>query len=139
MLTLLFSPTRHPHAGNLPLVRQLAETNPAQAELAVHGPRPATQVAAGLGRVLNFGLRLALAILDLLATGFSFPNHGVKNIVYRRPNLHVGTATPSYFNSSRDSSFECDEHTNAMFIPWTRVYLSGLSSGNTSCSFRPRL
>ncbi len=29
--------------------------------------------------------------------------------------------------------------TIAMFIPWTRRNLSGFSSGNTSCSARPKL
>jgi len=88
-------------------------------------------------RVLNFGFRLALAIFDLLATELSFSNR-VKRICYAAdPSRWNGI--PRLFKSSRDSSLECDEQTNAMFIPCTRVYLSGFNSGNTSCSLSPRL
>jgi hypothetical protein len=62
----LISPTCHPHAGNLPLVRQLAEANSAQAKFAVHGTGPATQVAAGLGTGAE--LRRALGLGDLRFT-----------------------------------------------------------------------
>src|SRR5215213_3082321 len=72
-------PTRLPHAGNHPVGRQVAEADAADAELPVHGPRPAADPAPGadpdqlvrgqdLGLV-PLGLRLAhlgLVGLDLL-------------------------------------------------------------------------
>ena len=55
-------------AGNQPLVGQLAEANAADAELAIHGPRPAAQLgSAARSCVENFGFRFAFAIFDLLA------------------------------------------------------------------------
>jgi hypothetical protein len=52
----IFSPTRHTHAGDLALVRQLAEVNSAQAELPVHGAGPTAQVAAGFDPAAELGL-----------------------------------------------------------------------------------
>jgi len=46
---------------------------------------------------------------------------------------------PNARSSSLDSSSELPEQQIVMFIPCTRVYLSGLISGNTSCSLNPRL
>src|SRR3954471_24224746 len=53
------SPTRLRHARDHPVVRELAQADPAQAELAVHGARPAAATAA---RVLA-GLELGGALL----------------------------------------------------------------------------
>src|SRR3954447_10121686 len=53
------SPTRLRHAGDHAVVRELAQADPAQAELAVHGARPAAPAAA---RVLA-GLVLRGALL----------------------------------------------------------------------------
>src|SRR5689334_16959912 len=53
------SPTRLRHAGDHPVVRELAQADPAQAELPVHGARPAAATAA---RVLA-GLELGGALL----------------------------------------------------------------------------
>src|SRR3954465_9374856 len=53
------SPTRLRHAGDHAVVRELAQADAAQAELAVHGARPATPAAA---RVLA-GLVLGGALL----------------------------------------------------------------------------
>src|SRR4051794_34871606 len=53
------SPTRLRHAGDHPVVRELAQADPAEAELAVDGTRPATAAAA---RVLA-GLVLGGALL----------------------------------------------------------------------------
>jgi hypothetical protein len=56
-----FLPTRQADAGNQALVRQLAEANAANAKLSIHGPRPATELAARLAtraefrRSLRFG------------------------------------------------------------------------------------
>src|SRR5260370_37495864 len=41
-------PTGFAHAGNQPVAGHIAEANPADAELAIHGPRPAPQLAAHL-------------------------------------------------------------------------------------------
>ena len=60
-------PTRLSDAGNQAFVGQLAEANPANAELPIHGPRPAANLAAPPQRVENLGFRLAFAIFDLLA------------------------------------------------------------------------
>src|SRR3954469_3720377 len=42
------SPTRLFDAGDQPVARHIAEADPADAELAVHRPRPAAQLAAAL-------------------------------------------------------------------------------------------
>ena len=91
-------------------------------------------------RVVNLGVSLDLAILDLLAT-LVLPCQN-QRVCYLP--LPVGTSTawngmPSIVSSSRDSSLFEFEITMAMFMPCTRVNLSGLSSGNTSCSAKPRL
>lgn len=46
---------------------------------------------------------------------------------------------PNPRNNSRDSSSLFPLITIVMFIPWGRSSLSGFNSGNTYCSFRPRL
>src|SRR4051812_4724024 len=49
------SPARLRHAGDVAVVRELAQADPAQAELAVHGARPAAAATARVGsrRVLR--------------------------------------------------------------------------------------
>lgn len=101
-------------------------------------------------RVENFGGRFALAIFDLLATTNTL-SEGTQIPRPRRPSrrnryfLRVGggcslwNGIPSWVSSSRDSSSVALRTTKVMFIPCTRVNLSGFSSGNTSCSDRPRL
>jgi len=54
-LLTISSPTRHPHAGDQTAVCQFAETNPANAELAVYRARPAAQLAAALAPSAEFG------------------------------------------------------------------------------------
>src|SRR5919107_5194238 len=58
------------HAGDVAVVRELAQADPAQAELAEHGARAATAAAAGVlaGLVLG-GARLADALGDLCHLG----------------------------------------------------------------------
>src|SRR6266404_1814541 len=46
IMAQLLSPARFHDAGNQPVGRHVAETDPADAELAVNSPRPATQLAA---------------------------------------------------------------------------------------------
>src|ERR1019366_7584007 len=54
------------HAGNLPLVRHLAQADPAQAELAIDRARPATTVATAVRAGLEFcRSRLADALCGL--------------------------------------------------------------------------
>src|ERR1700750_1046477 len=43
------SPARLRHAGDVAVVRELAQADPAQAELAVHGTRAAAAAAARMG------------------------------------------------------------------------------------------
>src|SRR5262249_25469747 len=96
-------------------------------------------------RVLNFGTLFALAIFDLLATelGPWFLFHPS-----RRFNGDLSTyacvssrrnGTPKSRSKSRVSPSELAFVQIVMFMPCTRVYLSGLSSGNTSCSLSPKL
>jgi hypothetical protein len=60
-------PTCLADTGNHAVVRQLAEADTANAELAIHRPRPAASLQRELRRVENFGVSFAFAILDLLA------------------------------------------------------------------------
>src|ERR1700722_15975043 len=77
------SPARLRHAGNQPVAGHVAETDPADTKLAIHCPRPATQLAAQanadllarqhlhLAGVLQVGLQLLhlLAKPDYLRLG----------------------------------------------------------------------
>jgi hypothetical protein len=56
------SPTRQPHARNQTAIRQFAETNPAQAELAIHGSRPTAQFTTSV--VARAEFRFALRLGD---------------------------------------------------------------------------
>src|SRR5262249_949687 len=151
-----------------------AEANAADAELAVHRPRPAAQLAARMpaGGKLGFELgfcdfRLARheasqRLMDnrcfglLPFTWFVFFHRvtesteseefssvsslcvlcaSVVQIVLSQsfaPSVFIGT--PSASSSILASSSLSLVVTMATFMPCTCVYLSGLSSGNTSCS-----
>jgi hypothetical protein len=99
-------------------------------------------------RVEYLGLRFAAAIFDLLAMILQC----VLRIRGRWWSWRTGemgryaAASPSFFrgmpiatrNRLASSSLRAVV-TNVMFIPWGRVYLSGLISGKTICSERPRL
>ncbi len=103
------------------------------------------------------GVLSALAILDLLATSvFSFPTASsnfasgpaeislpdpcfVKRLSRYSAVSSVLNGMPNPRSNSRASSSESVEQHKAMFMPCTRVYLSGFNSGNTSCSLSPRL
>lgn len=114
-------------------------------------------------RVENFAGRFAEAILDLLAIGDSNESrdHGwtlIRFIPPRLPCVPDGTpktascryaaappsssffrGTPIARRNCRASSSLRAVVTSVMFIPWGRVYLSGLISGKTICSDSPRL
>src|SRR5262245_48561892 len=60
------SPRRLRHAGDLPCVRHVAQADPAQAEVAVHGPRAPTAAAARVGAHLELGRPLLLVDQSLL-------------------------------------------------------------------------
>src|SRR4029453_2588014 len=60
MCRRLPSPARLGHAGQLARVRQLAQADPAEAELAEHRARPATAAAPGVRTHLELGLPLLL-------------------------------------------------------------------------------
>src|SRR5579863_6757579 len=49
------SPARLGHPRDVPVVRQLAQADPAQAELAVHGTGPAATTAAGIAPGFELG------------------------------------------------------------------------------------
>src|SRR6476469_6455395 len=73
--TAALLPTRLPDARDQPLVGDLAQADPAQAELAQHGARAATAPAARVfaGLVLRgAGLSYALGCLGHLLLTFSF-------------------------------------------------------------------
>ena len=67
------SPARLGHAGHLAGVRQLAQADPAQPELAEHRVGPAAAVAAGVARTLNLGLRCCLIMSAFLAMACLLP------------------------------------------------------------------
>lgn len=64
---LFLSPTRVADAGNQALVGQLPKADPANAELPIHGTRPATQPAAVFATGAEF--RRLLRLGDLRFTG----------------------------------------------------------------------
>ena len=63
-------PARFSDARNQALVGQLPEADPANAELAIHRPRPAAILQRRFSGVENFGFCRAFAIFDLLAMRF---------------------------------------------------------------------
>lgn len=101
-------------------------------------------------RVENFGVFFAAAIFDLLAMDdpvslFVLPSGPVPAAPV--PCRYAAASpSPSFFSgrpiarrNRRASSSEWADVTNVMCMPCGRVYLSGLISGNTICSERPRL
>src|SRR5690606_26780207 len=88
-------------------------------------------------RVLNFGLRFALAIFALVAIGkFVVRDEESEGETGRDQSLRKGM--PNSFRSSSPSSLLWADVTMAMFIPCRFFTLSALISGNTFCSVRPR-
>src|SRR5262245_40983457 len=65
------SPRRLRHARSLSGVRELAQADPAQAELAVHRARPAAPPAPRVGA--NLELRRALLLVDQRLLGHRYP------------------------------------------------------------------
>lgn len=101
-------------------------------------------------RVENFGGRLAAAIFDLLAIPDSCWRPTVGRVtsssflVMRR--YAAAPSSPSFLSgipiARRNSLASASVRavvTNVMFMPCGLVNLSGLISGNTICSERPRL
>src|SRR3954447_17738474 len=64
------SPARLRHTGYLTRMREVAQTDSAQPELAEHGARPPTPATPGVG--LHLVLRLALLLLDECLLGHSY-------------------------------------------------------------------
>src|SRR5437763_9390646 len=67
VIAVPLSPARLGDAGQLAVVRQLAETDAAQPELAEHGARSSTPAAPGVRAHLELGL--ALLLLDQCLLG----------------------------------------------------------------------
>src|SRR5664279_3720325 len=84
----MFLPARLGHAGDVPLVRGLAQADPAEAELAVVGTRAPTTTAA----VVAARFELWFAALSDLLRSLSHP----LNSSPRRPNRR-----PSHFRPRR--------------------------------------
>src|SRR6478609_2876137 len=77
VIVRLPSPAGLGHAGDLARVHELAQADPAQAELAVHRSRPAAAPATGVGPDLVLGLALLLLDQRLLGHLLSpFPGLG---------------------------------------------------------------
>ena len=101
-------------------------------------------------RVENLGVFFAAAIFDLLAMDdpvslFVLPSGPVPaapvpcRYAAASPPPCFFSGSPMATSSSRHSSSVRADVTNVMFMPWGRVYRSGLTSGKTICSERPRL
>src|SRR5204862_8176900 len=128
-------------------VGHLTEVYSKQSELALHSAGTAAQLAP---RISPRGkLRLPLCFGDLRFTCHAL----LPSSLGRRPfvwsNYAAGdfgvafsstrNGIPKARSSSRASSLLSAEVMKAMFMPCVRVNLSGLISGNTSCSVRPML
>src|SRR5688572_30650592 len=137
MFERILLPTGFAHAGNQTLVGEFAKTNPADAELAIHGPRTAANLAAPLESRREFWRQLRLCEFGF--TGHEFVSMGNSYFFFSFFGSSVWNGKPIWASSSRDSSSLAFRITNVMFMPCTRVNLSGFSSGKTSCSDRPRL
>jgi len=102
-------------------------------------------------RVENFGFRFAAAILDLLAMVSSvraaIPVRCLVDPPGGRAQVRrYAAASPSFFKGMPIATRNCLASssvravvTKVMFMPWGRLNLSGLISGNTICSESPRL
>src|SRR5579871_5075837 len=134
------SPASLLDARNQAIAGHVAETNTADAELAIDGPRPAAQPAAQpdanpLARRhlhLGIGLPAGLQLRHLLAKTDTF-------CFSRHASYPSRNGMPKDRNNSRASSSLFVLVTNVTSIPCTNVILSGSTSGNTDCSLRPRL
>ena len=87
-------------------------------------------------RVEYLGFRFAAAIFDLLAMVVSV-GCGLSGHAAASPSFFRGM--PIARRNWRASSSVRAVVTSVMCMPWGRVYLSGLISGNTICSESPRL
>src|SRR5215203_5041111 len=74
-------PARLGHSGDVPLMRGVAQADPAEAEFAVVGTRPATAAAAVVTARLELGLALLLHLHRSLSHCLNSPRP------YRRPRL----------------------------------------------------
>ena len=77
---------------------------------------------------------------QVVVDGKTHPSSGVTSTHSSRscaPSCRNGI--PKSRSNSRASSSLSVEVTSVIFMPWTRVNLSGFNSGNTNCSVRPRL
>jgi len=102
-------------------------------------------------RVENFGGLFAAAIFDLLAMSPSNSGRRATQVlmspgVHRAGRYAAAPPSSSFFSGTPIARRSClasssvrAEVTIVMFIPCGRVNLSGLISGNTICSDRPRL
>ena len=142
-------PTRLAHTRNQSLVRQLAETDPADAELPIHRPRPPAQLAAPL----DGGWKTSAAaepwrfsIYLPLTSTCSRGTRGADSRLLRtgRPSgrriFRTLNGMPNRRNNSRaSSSLSRRGHQGDVHALDAQVNLSGFNSGNTNCSVRPRL
>lgn len=142
-------PTGLSDARNKALVGQLPEADPADAELAIHGPGPSAEHApmhhprGELRRTLR-GRDFRLA----RHTRFQCRRPERAVLVRSKPCRYAAAppSSPSFLSgtpiarrNSRASSSVRAVVTSVMFMPCGRVNLSGLISGNTICSESPRL
>ncbi len=145
-------PTRLFDARNYPLVSQLAEANPANAELTVNGTRSATNTTTRLASrgVLRlpqcFGnFRFTRHVVSFQVFAISHPSLASNNVRLTSNDYcyaavsSVWNGMPKPRNNSRASSSLSVELHKAIFMPCTRMYLSGFNSGKTSCSLSPKL
>src|SRR5439155_11693098 len=118
------------HTRNESLVRHVAETNPAQAELAIDGASSAAQPAAHTNSDLVARpqldlLRVALVAFELLELTLEldvlgFRGHRDHSFVYASRN-----GMPNSRNSSRASSSLFVLVTKVTSMPWVKFVLSG--------------
>ncbi len=143
------SPARLLDARNAPLVGKLPEADPARTELPVHGPRAATEHAPADNPRGVLGLSLRRRDLRFACHDSSVRAAVSMPVVFRAgrwPGGRYAAASPSFLRGMPIATRNCRASsslravvTNVMFIPCGRVNLSGLISGKTICSDRPRL
>src|SRR5690606_36073817 len=111
------------HARQLATVSHLTKAHAAQAELAVHGVRAATALAAGVATHAELGLASRLSDQSLL-----------------RHLAHASMkGKPRRRRSARPSASLVAVVTTVMSIPRTRSILSWSISWNMTCSVRPKV
>src|SRR5207253_3368438 len=149
-------PARFADTRDQAVARQIAEADPADAELAVHGPRPAAHLAAvldaderprlehlvyvPLGRVGLLQLALVdLHRLELLLVPCYFRVGRHKSPGPKSYAVASRNGMPNWRSSSRASSSLRVVVTIVTSIPCVKVTLSGSISGKTTCSERPNV